>query len=692
MQDKSNGGKEYTVDEILKEYEDKPVPQEDALEENPSEDNTAEKDTEEESPSEDKTDSDITEEHTEEEEPAEDNTDSAAPEDMPKDDIAAAFELMDNTRQAIKDEGIVAELIEEPVTEEEKAEAIDMDTGEEVTEIFDDETETEEASDADNTDETEDEEEDETDEEEDEADEEGSAAEDDKNTVGEPQSDSAEAKKDGFWAGIIPMKGDSIPEIIRKIIFIVAVCVFVGAGIMLVSTLVQSRQALSDSDEIKAVVTTTVATTIDSDGNVVTVAPTKEEEIEHNFDVMQYYKDINEDVVGYIQLEGCDIYQPVVQGEDNEYYLTHTYYKGTNKAGSIFMDYRCRVEEDYQSPNIVLYGHNQEDGTMFGNLKYYKQDVDFYAENPVITFNTEYGVGKYVIYAYFVTNALARQDSNGEVFHYHDYIETMNDEYTFNWYLKEVYDRTQIITPVDVEYGDKLLCLSTCSNEFSNSRFVVFARKLREDESIDDFDFTKAYINYNAQGVDWDAIMSAETTTEEETEETEETSKKVTGSAITNADGEFYTDENGKKVTIPGRKIKDENGEYITDENGSNITTFGVPVFDEDGVLVTNSKGNPVTSLPSSETEATTAVAETEVSETKPSETQVPEDKTTSTKYSKTTRPTKRVDQTKTSAVLSASSADDTGSVVTDENGETVTAVPETDAGETVTETAGTDR
>lgn len=322
---------------------------------------------------------------------------------------------------------------------------------------------------------------------------------------------------------------------------------------------------------------------------------------------------------------------------------------------------------------------------MFGNLKYYKQDVDFYAENPVITFNTEHGVGKYVIYAYFVTNALARQDSNGEVFHYHDYIETMNDEYTFNWYLKEVYDRTQIITPVDVEYGDRLLCLSTCSNEFSNSRFVVFARKLRENESTDDFDFTEAYINYNAQGVDWDAILSAETTLESESEET---SKRATGSAVTNADGEVLTDADGKKITIRGRKVKDENGEYVTDENGSNITTFGIAVFDEDGVLVTNSKGNPVTSLPASETEPeeTTAVAETE-----PPVTEAPEDGEASEKYSKTTRKTKRVDQTKKPATLPASSEEAADTSAEAESGESVTAVPETSAEETVTETAGAD-
>lgn len=150
---------------------------------------------------------------------------------------------------------------------------------------------------------------------------------------------------------------------------------------------------------------------------------------------------------------------------------------------------------------------------MFGNLKEYKQNVDFYKENPVVKFTTEYETNEYLIYGYFVTHVRPEQHSSGEVFHYHDYIEVLNDEYTFNWYVNEVQKRNQIVSPVDVEYGDKLLCLSTCSNEFSDSRFVVFARMLRDGESVDDYDFSEAYMNYNAQGVDWDAIMSGETTT-----------------------------------------------------------------------------------------------------------------------------------------------------------------------------------
>lgn len=319
-----------------------------------------------------------------------------------------------------------------------------------------------------------------------------------------------------FLKAIFPWKGDSVWEVIRKIIFIAAVAVFVGAGCMLVSTLVQSKQAVEEKEKDKEIIVTTAQTIIDSDGNIVEVAPTEEEKAEHRFSVAEYYKNINKDYVGYLELSGCEIADPVVKGEDNEYYLTHSVRGGTNKAGAIFMDYRCIFSDDYISPNIVFYGHNQEDRTMFGNLKNYKQNVEFYEENPLVRFSTETTTYEYLIYGFFVTNALEKQDSNGVVFHYQDYIETMADEATFDWYMDMVYERNQIISPVDVEYGDKLLCLSTCSNEFSNSRFVVFARMLREGESIDDYDFSETYLNPYARGVDWEAIMSGETSASEE--------------------------------------------------------------------------------------------------------------------------------------------------------------------------------
>ncbi len=424
------------------------------------------------------------------------------------------------------------------------------------------------------------------------------------NTMAEEDVNDKFLKK--FLKGLLPWKGDGVGEIIRKIIFIAAVAVFIGAGVMLVSTLMQSEEAVEEKKENQSIITTTVATTIDSEGNVVTIAPTEEEIAEHNFNVAEHFKSINEDYIGYLEVDGCDIYEPIMQGDDNDYYLDHNYYGGTNKAGTVFLDYRCTVSEEYMSPNIVFYGHNQEDGTMFGNLKEYKKNVEFYQENPLVKFSPEFETGEYVIYGYFITHVKPEQDSKGEVFHYHDYIETLKDEETFNWYINEIQERNQIVSPVDVQYGDQLMCLSTCSNEFSDSRFVVFARRLRDGESIDDFDFSEAYLNPYAKGVDWEAILSNETSmTEESTEITEETTEET---VETTTVPETEETKKKKKTTTEDtrRKYKDvRDGKYTTKTTTQTETeteSIDESVSDDSAVETTVPEGDEVsteTAVPS---------------------------------------------------------------------------------------------
>ena len=508
-------------------------------------------------------------------------------------------------------------------------------------------------------------------------------------TAEEAAEDTAKKAKKNILKEILPWKGDTVFEMIRKIVFIIAVMIFIGAGVMLASTLIQSNRAVKDLEQIKEVVTTTAKTTIDSEGNVITVAPTEEEEQQHNIDIMSYYKGISDKVVGFIELEGCDIYQPVVQDPEdttNTYYLTHTYYDEQNKGGAIFMDYRCTVSEDYVSPNLVLYGHNQEDGTMFGNLKNYKQDLEFYAANPTVTLRTEYESGTYLIYAYFVTNALEKQDSNGEVFHYHDYIEALNDEATFDWYMGEVQSRNQIISPVKAEFGDKLLVLSTCSNEFSNSRFVVFARKLRSGESVSDYDFTSASFNPYARGVDWTAIMSGETTTEL----TEETSEETTAPEETDEDGETTTKKKKKKTSVSD----EENSTDTLNEDGSDtdtsadadVTTVPPDASDEGGEDTTTKKKKKKTTAESTEetsAEETTSKKK-KSTDADTSEETTAEETTTKKKSKKTTTETTAEETTS----KKKKKTKETTAETSDTEESTVTSVPETESEETTTVTA----
>ena len=469
---------------------------------------------------------------------------------------------------------------------------------------------------------------------------------------------SSSDKRRGGIRELFPKKGDGIGEIIRKCVFLTAGVVFIGAGIMLISTLVQSGEAQKELDEIRAAVTTTVATTIDEYGNVETIPPTTEERLLHNESIMSGFIEVSGDVRGFIELPGCDIYYPVVQGEDNSYYLTHTYDNKTNKAGAIFIDYRCVLSENYFSPNIVLYGHNQEDGTMFGNLKMYKNNVDFYKQNPFVTFNTEYGLGDYVIFAYFVTNVYPKQDYYGEVFHYHDYINELADRKSFRWYINQVEERNQIIPTVDVRYGDQLLVLSTCSNEYSDSRFVVIARRLRCGEEKSDFDFSGTQINPNAKKIDWDAVLYGRTAPSTMSgEPTSFSITTVTVNDVSAATGDMS--DISSETTVPESASETSESETSRKRKKKKKDTETVSETEE---TTTKKKKETETTVTETETSEVITSAEETTTE-KITETSVPTETASETKAKPTVTETETVTETAAETVpeTKADSGTETG-------------------------------
>lgn len=214
------------------------------------------------------------------------------------------------------------------------------------------------------------------------------------------------------------------------------------------------------------------------------------------------FLEINPDVVGYVRIPGA-ISEPVVQYSDNDYYLTHNLYGNVRQCGTCFADYKSNVNDypDLMSDNIILYSHNQKDGTMFGNMDYYRYDLSYWAENPFIYFSNNYEEGTYVIISSFVTNSIPESD-DGNLFDYWNYID-FGDDYTYENFIKEITERSQIITGVDVKEGDKFVTLSTCSTEWDDARHVIVARRLRKDETEESIDRTKLQTNPNPK---WPAI------------------------------------------------------------------------------------------------------------------------------------------------------------------------------------------
>lgn len=211
--------------------------------------------------------------------------------------------------------------------------------------------------------------------------------------------------------------------------------------------------------------------------------------------VYQEYYNRNNDFVGWIKIDGTDIDYPVVQTDNNEYYLNHNFDRERESRGTIFMDYLSDPHLGYM--NTVIHGHNWLDDTVFSELPQYS-DMDYYREHPVIEYNTRTEMHKWKIFAVFITTASADED-NGYVF---NYVYPDMGGLNYDGYMAEIKKRTLYYTDVDVNEKDKILTLSTCTREVdtrsyrADCRIVILARMVRDGES-ETVNTAAAYENEN---------------------------------------------------------------------------------------------------------------------------------------------------------------------------------------------------
>ncbi len=178
-------------------------------------------------------------------------------------------------------------------------------------------------------------------------------------------------------------------------------------------------------------------------------------------------KDKNEDTIGWINIGDTAIDYPVVQAEDNRYYLNHDYQNNRSVQGSIFMDYRN--QEDIKDNHIIFYGHNMKNGTMFHDLNKYK-DENFLNEHRYINFYGETGYYKWEVFSTYNTDPSFNyiQTEFGSSEQYLSFINQLRSRSDFS-YMGE-----------QLSAKDKVLTLSTCSQGLKDGRRVVHARLIEE--------------------------------------------------------------------------------------------------------------------------------------------------------------------------------------------------------------------
>ncbi len=184
----------------------------------------------------------------------------------------------------------------------------------------------------------------------------------------------------------------------------------------------------------------------------------------------------NRDVVGWLTIEGV-VDEPVFQ-RNNSYYLTHDATGAQNPTGALFLDENCNLRT--VPMQVLIHGHNMKEGAMFGSLKKYKvKDAAFYKEHPFITFDSLYESATYVIFAVAEVNIVP---GNTHYFPFwHQFF--FNDEEAFRQYVSLAKEYSRFKVDIDIQPGDRLLTLATCSSEDSNLRLIVMARMLRPDEN-----------------------------------------------------------------------------------------------------------------------------------------------------------------------------------------------------------------
>ena len=176
-------------------------------------------------------------------------------------------------------------------------------------------------------------------------------------------------------------------------------------------------------------------------------------------------KSENSDVVAYIKVNNTNIEYPIVKTSNNNFYLNHSFDKSKNSRGWIFADYKNKF--DNTDKNIVIYGHNMRDESMFGSLKNILNE-EWYnnAENKNITFLTE---KENYIYKVFSIYKIENEDY---------YIKTnfKNDE-DYEKFLNTIKNRSIKNFDINLNINDKITTLSTCANN-NKYRIVLHAKKL----------------------------------------------------------------------------------------------------------------------------------------------------------------------------------------------------------------------
>ena len=200
---------------------------------------------------------------------------------------------------------------------------------------------------------------------------------------------------------------------LEKVIIVIASLAALTAAFMIFKTARDYKAASDEYDSLRQYASEEVSATETAE-KVSDIKPIELEEAEErkelksnenreDFPEMEVdfkaLREKNPDTVGWLYVGSCGISYPILQGEDNDYYMNHTFEGTVNSSGAIIMDYR---DDKYLKDwNTFIYGHNMKNGSMFGSLKKLLKDETLYDSDPYIYVYLPGYIYRYKIFSYY---------------------------------------------------------------------------------------------------------------------------------------------------------------------------------------------------------------------------------------------------------------------------------------------------
>ena len=258
------------------------------------------------------------------------------------------------------------------------------------------------------------------------------------------------------------MKKSTVMMLIAVILSVIAI----ASGIAFFSQMTDENKAEQTYENLSSL----VSSEVENEDNITIEIEDEVEQVYNGPTSYQKYLPIyeqNDDFIAWVKIKGTKIDYPVMQtAYDPNFYLKHAFDKSYSDYGVPYIQENCLIKT---CDNIVVYGHNMNNGSMFADLCKY-EDEEFYKEHKYIQFDTLLDYGRYEIVVVFKT--VAYSDAG---FKYYQFVNA-EDKADFNEYIETCKSLQLYDTGVDTEYGDRLLTLSTCEYSQTDGRIVVVAK------------------------------------------------------------------------------------------------------------------------------------------------------------------------------------------------------------------------